>query len=73
MYDRRLMLCLFPFQAFFNFAKVECLHEISKVSMDEAVKQTTQSNESWKKLQEHTSNLEARDATLTNEIFDLLK
>lgn len=34
------------FQAFLNFKKVECLHEITKISMDKATKQTVQSNES---------------------------
>lgn len=49
------------------------MHKISKVCNDKLVKQVAQSNESWKKQQEHLATVEAREARLTTEVVKLLK
>lgn len=53
--------------------KPKCLCDIIKVSIDEAVKQTLQTSESWKKQQEHVASLVAREACLITEVAKLLK
>lgn len=49
------------------------MYEITKVRMNEAIKQTFQTNESWKKQQELVATLEVKESHLTIEVAKLLK
>lgn len=49
------------------------MHKITKVSVDEVVKHNLQSDEFWKKQQEHMTTLEVRKTCLTTEVVELLK
>lgn len=46
---------------------------MTKVNMDEAVRQIVVSNKSFKKQQEHMIALEAKEACLTTEVAKLLE
>lgn len=53
--------------------EAEHLYDITKVSMEKAMRQTIISNESYKKQQKYIAALEERETCLTNEVAELLK